>query len=30
MTPKHGSPSADWRSDMLARIRALIERPTPR
>jgi hypothetical protein len=29
MTPKRDSPSADWRSDMLSRIRALIEQADP-
>ena len=29
MTTKHASPSADWRSDMLSRIRALIEQADP-
>ncbi len=29
MTTKNASPSADWRSDMLARIRALIEQADP-
>ena len=29
MTPKRDSPSADWRTDMLSSIRALIERADP-